>query len=491
MNKITFTLNGERKQVVLEPADMTVLEYLRHAGYVGTKEGCAEGDCGACTIAVVGQSEDTNGQSRAQFHAVNSCLMPLGALAGQTAITVEGVSPDANVRELASLHPVQQAMVDTGGSQCGYCTPGFIMSMFSAYYRGEVTDEDIEGNLCRCTGYAPIRRAMAQLPKPSADDPFVKVLEAASNSKDNSASIMNVADKGNVKGNVTDRGYLLPQTLEDAFAILTAQPDATIIAGATDLGVDINHDRLTSDTLLSLEHIPELQTLDISDEAVTIGAGVTLSRLEHLGMFPALSEMLSWFASRQIRNRATIGGNIATASPIGDLPPVLLAYDATLTIANVNGTRTLLLADFFQGYRQTALEPGDIITHVTIPRAKTVGSSTRVSQSYKVGKRGTDDISIVAAAFCIDLDATNHVLHARLAYGGVAATPARALEVETWLVGKPWQASTIQEAKMKLKNAFTPLTDVRGSAAYRKMLVANLFEKFFVETNTQLEEVLA
>lgn len=479
MNKITFTLNGQRKQVVQGSADMTVLEYLRNTGHVGTKEGCAEGDCGACTIAVVAQDD----QGHAYFQAVNSCLMPLGALAGQTAITVEGVAPDADVRELASLHPVQRAMVETGGSQCGYCTPGFIMSMFSAYYRGEVTDEDIEGNLCRCTGYAPIRRAMAQLSKPSADDPFVKMLEAASNGKDNAASTVNV----------TDRGYLVPQTLADAFAILTAQPDATIIAGATDLGVDINHDRLTSETLLSVEHIPELQTLDVTEDAVTIGAGVTLSRLEHLNMFPALSEMISWFASRQIRNRATIGGNIATASPIGDLPPVLLAYDATLTIANVNGTRTLPLADFFQGYRQTALTSGDIISHVTLPRHKTPAASVRLSQSYKVGKRGTDDISIVAAAFCIDLDATNTIVHARLAYGGVAATPARAREVETWLVGKPWQLTTVQDAKTRLKDAFSPLTDVRGSAAYRTLLVANLFEKFFVDmqVNNPLEEVLA
>ncbi len=483
MNKITFTLNGQRKQVVLEPADITVLEYLRSAGFVGTKEGCAEGDCGACTIAVVCQNDPKNGQKRAQFQAVNSCLMPLGALAGQTAITVEGVSPEADVRELDSLHPVQQAMVETGGSQCGYCTPGFIMSMFSAYYRGEVSDEDIEGNLCRCTGYAPIRRAMAQLPTPSADDPFVKLLDLASSRADNPTAVLPI--------DASDTGYLLPQTLEDALACLAAQPHATIIAGATDVGVDINHDRLTSETLVSLEHIPELQTLNVGDNAVTIGAGVTLSQLEHLDMFPALSEMLSWFASRQIRNRATLGGNIATASPIGDLPPVLLAYDATLTIANVDGTRTLPLADFFKGYRQTALTPGDIISHVTIPRNKIPEASARLSQSYKVGKRGTDDISIVAAAFCIDLDATNTIVHARLAYGGVAATPARARDVEMWLVGKPWQPSTIQDAKARLTEAFTPLTDMRGSAAYRKLLVANLFEKFFVDMTTQLEEVLA
>ncbi|MEM6427958.1 MAG: FAD binding domain-containing protein, partial [Deinococcota bacterium] len=388
MNKITFTLNGQRKTALLESPDTTVLQYLRASGWVGTKEGCAEGDCGACTVALMVQNE----AGKAEYQAVNSCLMPLGALAGQEMITVEGVSPDADVHDVTSLHPVQQMMVETGGSQCGYCTPGFIMSMFAAYYRnggGDASDRDVEGNLCRCTGYLPIRKALAELDAPTADDPFVHKLEQPSLTSQPTFS-------------PTDTGFVYPTTLAEVFEVLEAQPDAVLIAGATDLGVDMNDGRLSAQTLISLEHVTELKALEVSEDAVTIGAGVTLSQLEHLHLFPALSTMISWFASRQIRNRATIGGNIATASPIGDLPPVLLAYDAIITIASKDGTRELALSDFFQGYRQTALEPGDIINQVRIPRQKipkkkTANASTRLSQSYKVGKRGTDDISIVAA----------------------------------------------------------------------------------------------
>ncbi|MEM7736058.1 MAG: xanthine dehydrogenase small subunit [Deinococcota bacterium] len=469
MNKITFTLNGQRKNALLESPDITVLQYLRANGWVGTKEGCAEGDCGACTVALVGKNE----AGKAEYQAVNSCLMPLGALAGQDMVTVEGVAPSADIHDLDSLHPVQQMMVETGGSQCGYCTPGFIMSMFAAYYRGgggDASDRDVEGNLCRCTGYLPIRKALANLDTPAADDPFVKKLKQPLTSPGSQPQF-----------SPTDTGFIYPATLTEVFEALETQPDAVVIAGATDLGVDMNDGRLSAPTLISLEHVSELKVFEVAEDTVTIGAGVTLSQLESLQLFPALSTMISWFASRQIRNRATIGGNIATASPIGDLPPVLLVYDASITIANKDGTRELPLAEFFKGYRQTDLEPGDIITQICIPRQMTVDSSTRLSQSYKVGKRGTDDISIVAAAFCIDIDEANIITHARLAYGGVAATPARAVDVETWLVGKPWTLATIQTAKAQLSRAFTPLSDVRGSAEYRRMLIANLVEKFFVE----------
>ncbi len=480
MNKITFTLNGQRKQVLLESPDTTVLQYLRANGWVGTKEGCAEGDCGACTVALMAQNE----VGKAEYQTVNSCLMPLGTLAGQDMITVEGVAPNADVHDLDSFHPVQQMMVETGGSQCGYCTPGFIMSMFAAYYRnggGDASDRDVEGNLCRCTGYLPIRKALADLDAPAADDPFVAKLEQPPTSP-----------TSQLQFSPTDTGFVYPTTLAEVFETLEAQPEAILLAGATDLGVDMNDGRLIAETLILLEHVSELKQLEVTEDAVTIGAGATLSELEHLPTFPALSEMISWFASRQIRNRATIGGNIATASPIGDLPPVLLAYDATITIANKDSTRKIPLAEFFKGYRQTALEHGDIITQIHVPRKMTSGSSTRLSQSYKVGKRGTDDISIVAAAFCIDLDDANKIVHARLAYGGVAATPARATAVEDWLVGKPWSLQTIQQAKAHLKQAFTPLNDVRGSAEYRRMLIANLFEKFFVEMQhtKRLEEGL-
>jgi xanthine dehydrogenase iron-sulfur cluster and FAD-binding subunit A len=216
---------------------------------------------------------------------------------------------------------------------------------------------------------------------------------------------------------------------------------------------------------------------------VQIGAAVPLSHIENVlhGIFPSLDEMLHWFAARQVRNRATLGGNIGTASPIGDLPPVLLALDATVTLASIQGDRTLPLADFFKGYRQTELQQGEIIKTVTIPKAISKGATKRLSFSYKIGKRGTDDISIVAAAFAIDLDAEQKILHARLAYGGVAATPIRAIAVEQALIGQPWNLETVRSVKPMLHEAFTPLSDLRGSANYRKLLVGNLFEKFFIE----------
>jgi xanthine dehydrogenase iron-sulfur cluster and FAD-binding subunit A len=241
--------------------------------------------------------------------------------------------------------------------------------------------------------------------------------------------------------------------------------------------------RRTYPVLISLEAIEELKQINQTDDHVEIGAAVPLSHIEDLlhGVFPSLDEMLHWFAARQIRNRATLGGNIGTASPIGDLPPVLLALDASLKLASVEGDRSLPLADFFKGYRQTELKQGEIIHSVTIPKAIASGATKRLSQSYKIGKRGTDDISIVAAAFVIDLDAEQKILHARLAYGGVAATPIRAIAIEEMLIGQSWTMETVRSVKPALREVFTPLSDLRGSADYRKMLVGNLFEKFFVE----------
>jgi len=392
VENFTFTLNGATSRVKDISPTTTLLHYLRQNGYVGTKEGCGDGDCGACTVTIIGK--DSHGQP--QYQAVNSCLVPIGAIAGREVITAEGI---AN----GQLHPVQAAMVETAGSQCGYCTPGFIMSMFAAYYNGSLSNDIcIEGNLCRCTGYVPIRKAAQQLAATIPDDHFSNEL---------------------------------------------AQ-----------------------------------KTSDLAAIAYT-NAAVPLSHIEDLlhGIFPSLDEMLHWFAARQIRNRATLGGNIGTASPIGDLPPVLLALDATLKLVSTEGDRSLPLADFFKGYRQTELKQGEIIHSVTIPKAIASGATKRLSQSYKIGKRGTDDISIVAAAFVIDLDADQKILHARLAYGGVAATPIRAIAVELMLVGQPWTMETVRSVKPALREVFTPLSDLRGSADYRKMLVGNLFEKFFVE----------
>lgn len=459
-NTFSLIINGEKVLIQDLSPTLTLLEYLRHSGRVGTKEGCGDGDCGACTVAVVGQG--SNGQP--QYLAMNSCLIPLATMAGREIITVEGVGKEG-------LHPVQAAMVSLGGSQCGYCTPGFIMSLFTAYYKGEVNDESLEGNLCRCTGYLPIRRAAELVNHTHSCDQFSQRLTQIDLTVNSLHYI------------TPDQQFFRPLQLSEVLDFLQQYPDAKLVAGATDLGLEMSHHHQEFPTLISLESVAELQQLKQTSDYVEIGVSIPLSYLEEnlKGIFPSLDEMLSKFAARQIRNRATIGGNLATASPIGDLAPVLLSLDAKLRLASLTGERIICIADFFKGYRQTELQPQEVMVSIIIPKTITANAIRRLSQSYKIGKRGTDDISIVAAAFTIDLDINNTIIHARLAYGGVAAIPIRAINIETMLVGKHWNYATIQNAKILLKDTFNPLTDLRGSADYRKRLIANLFEKFFIE----------
>jgi xanthine dehydrogenase small subunit len=460
-HQLRFMINGE--SIVLENTSptLTLLQYLHQSGRTGTKEGCGDGDCGACTVAIF--SPGSHDRSPC-YEAINSCLIPLGAIAHREVITVEGIAANG-------LHPVQAAMVETGGSQCGYCTPGFIMSLFAAYYQGQVDDVTVEGNLCRCTGYLPIRRATKMLTAATAADKF----------RDRLSQLGLPSTFFVYQSN--QQSFYRPTHLTELLALLQSHPQAVLVAGGTDLGLDMSHHRQSFPVLISLEAVDELCQISQTETSVKIGAAVPLSHIQTAlkGIFPSLDEMLHWFAACQVRNRATIGGNIGTASPIGDLPPVLLSLDAQVQIATHAGERTILLANFFQGYRQTDLRSGEVIVSIEIPNHFTPGSVRRFSQSYKIGKRGTDDISIVAAAFTIDVDENNQILHARLAYGGVAATPIRAIEVENHLIGQPWSLETIQQVKPMLRDAFTPLSDLRGSAEYRKLLVANLFEKFFIE----------
>lgn len=465
-HQLSLTINGEIVSLKEYSPTLTLLQYLQHSGRTGTKEGCGDGDCGACTVAVIG--EDAAGQPC--YQAVNSCLMPLGAVAGREIVTVEGL---AN----GQLHPVQAAMVQTGGSQCGYCTPGFIMSLFAAYYGGRVDDGAIEGNLCRCTGYLGIRRAAEQITDQLANqhlcDRFSERLVASMPLQPLSYG-------------TSGQAFYRPTQLNQVLSLLQQHPTATLVAGATDLGLEMSHDRRSFPVMIALEAVAELRQIVQTEEWVEIGAAIPLSQIETelMGVFPSLDEMLHWFAARQVRNRATIGGNIGTASPIGDLPPVLLSLDAGVELASLRGRRMLPLVEFFKGYRQTELQPGEVIVSVRIPKTLPAGAVRRLSQSYKIGKRGTDDISIVAAAFAIDLDAEERIVQARLAYGGVAATPVRATAVEQRLVGQPWNLITVQQVKPELRQAFNPLTDLRGSADYRRLLVANLWEKFYVEMAT-------
>lgn len=457
----TFQLN--RRPVDLAGSDPTesLLRWLKRQHLAGTKEGCADGDCGACTVALL----QTESDGRTRLAAVNSCLLPIGALPGRDVITVEALQEPG-----APLHPVQQALVDTAGSQCGYCTPGFVMSLFAGYYDGELGDATIEGNLCRCTGYRPIRDAAALLSRqPARDDPFAAWLQQPVASTEAA-----LAD------------YHSPLTVDAAIALKRQLPDAAWIAGATDLGVELSHDRRVAPAFIALDRIDELQQLAISDDAVRIGAGLPLSQIEArlAGLFPALDQMLPWFAARQVRNRATFGGNLGTASPIGDLLPVLLALDAVVHLRGPSGARDVAIADYFLDYRKTARAADELIVATTLPRTPhPPPAGRRLNASYKVAKRQTDDISIVAAVFDLVLDADARVTRARLAYGGVAAIPRRALAVEAFIIGRRLDADTMDTAQTMLREAFTPLSDHRSGADYRRALCASLFAKFVATHN--------
>ena len=448
-----FLLNGE--QTSLDGADPreSMLRWLKRNQLTGTKEGCADGDCGACTVVL----RERNALGKAEYRAVNSCLLPVGMLAGREVLTVEALA------EGETLHPVQQALVEHAGSQCGYCTPGFVMSLFAGLHGGELGDAAFEGNLCRCTGYQPIRRAAAALADaPAIPDRFSAALA-------NAAPALPAAQVGVLHS---------PATLAGALALKSAHPEAVFIAGATDLGVRLSHGDEVAPVLIALDRIDELQQLAISDDRVCIGAGVSLSRIERelAGVFPALDQMLHGFAARQVRNRATLGGNLGSASPIGDLLPVLLALDAIIVCQGGAGVREIAVADFFTGYRKTVLASDELIAEVRIPRVPGT-----LNASLKLARRATDDISIVAAVFAIRLDEASRVVHARLAFGGVAATPVRAVQAEVALGGRRLDADTVAEVGALLEQSFTPLDDHRASAAYRRALCRNLFERFVAE----------
>jgi len=460
-----LTINGLKVLVEGVAPTTTLLQFLRSRGITGAKEGCAEGDCGACTVALV----DRDAVGNPTYRTMTSCIALLPALAGREVITVEGLQAG-----MGALHPVQSAMVAHFGSQCGYCTPGFVMSLFEAYYRSdcrtssELSDQ-LSGNLCRCTGYRPIRDAAltALATRVRGGDAFKERLKAP-------APTLKALDYS------TESGRLIrPDSLKGLLEALNEHDDARLVAGATELGVEATKKRAAFSLLVSTEGIPELRRINRGESVWNIGASATLTEIsEALGAeFPSLAKMLRVFASRQIRNRATLGGNLATASPIGDSAPVLMSLDASLVLASVEGLRKVALSDFFVAYRKTALRRGEIIFSVEIPHFKGGEGLERKSEFMKVSKRRELDISIVAAAFSLDLDATGVVRRARIAYGGVAAMPVRARKAEAALVGKTIQDAAESAAAM-LGTEFSPIDDVRAGAEFRRGLVVSLWEKF-------------
>ena len=469
----TLTVNGRAIEFGELDPHTTVLEFLRARGLVGSKEGCAEGECGACAVALV--RSDASGGSR--YVAINSCLTLVGSIAGGELVSVEGVQLDED-----TLHPVQTAMVEQGGSQCGYCTPGFVVSMFAEYYRRDRPawdPEAVAGNLCRCTGYRPIRDAMRSvgrdamrsLGSPAPGDRFAARCDQPAPTLGSFTQLRRERS----------RRLLRPSSLSEALEVLAAEPEAKVIAGGTDVVVEINQRDARWPLLISLEAIAELRSLVIGEDVIEIGAGLSLSEIEHAlhGAVPLLDELLPLFSSRLIRNRATLGGNLVNASPIGDGPPVLLALDAQVELASKASVRTVALAEFFTGYRKTVLAPGELLTKIRVPRRQ-----PSLAHFYKVSKRVLDDISTIAAAFALELDANHTITRARLAYGGIAATPVRARAAEDALLGRAWTRESVAAVAPLLASVGTPMSDHRGSADYRAAMSVRLLEKFFAETTS-------
>jgi xanthine dehydrogenase molybdopterin binding subunit/xanthine dehydrogenase small subunit len=456
-------------------ANVSLLAWLRATGKTGTKEGCAEGDCGACTVALV----DTDAQGKRTYRAINACITLVPQVAGREIVTVEGVAlPEG-------LHPVQKAMVARYGSQCGYCTPGFVVSMFEAYYREDLGDDprakigdQLNGNLCRCTGYRPIRDAMLDAlgEKAKAPDLFQLRLSKA-------------ADAEAVEYEAQGQRFVRPTTLDALLTLKAKRPDAELIAGSTEIGVYINKAHRRFPFLIGTDGVRELARIEKDERVWKVGGGATLTQLEEAlaGEYPMIDKMLWAFASRQIRNRATLAGNIVTASPIGDMAPILLALDAEVVLAKHGGERTVPIAEFFTGYRRTVLAADEIVRWVVFPR--NARSAARRMETYKVSKRRELDISITSAAFVVDVE-DDHVTHARLAYGGVAASPARARATEAFLQGKRWDAATIAKACEVLATEFTPLDDHRSGAAYRRDLIVSLLEKFYSGERSSAQDEL-
>lgn len=481
-NAIEFILNGHSVRVEDVSPNTTLLEYLRRAGLTGAKEGCAEGDCGACSVAIL----DRDAQGRPCYRAINSCLVPLCLMAGREIVSVEGVAAPGK------LHPVQAQMVEHHGSQCGYCTPGFVMSLFEGYYRGDIRqpdrlDDQLCGNLCRCTGYRPIRQAALE----AFPERHIK------NRQDGFAQRLNQSAQPLTKVEYEAAGerFFRPDSLCGLLELLGRFPDARLIAGATELGLDITKRFKKFSTLVSVEAVPELKEIQCTDAEWRIGAAVTLTQIEEqmAREYPVLADMLRVFGSRLIRNRATLGGNLVTASPIGDSAPLLLALDAQVVLVSLqSGTpallseRTLPLHEFFVSYRKTALRPGEILKAIIVPRGESQPDVTRKCAWYKVSKRREMDISTVAACFTLDVDSRGVIRQARLGYGGVAAMPLRARKTEQALLGRPWCEATVNEVLPVLRTEFTPISDVRGSADYRRALITSLFEKFYFEVGAEV-----
>ncbi|MER7966580.1 xanthine dehydrogenase small subunit [Streptomyces ardesiacus] len=494
MTAARITVNGKEAPIAPAAPHTTVLDFLRERGLTGTKEGCAEGECGACSVLVArpGVKKPTD------WVPVNACLVPVAALDGQEVVTSEGLATVEAPGTAPVLHPVQEEMAVRGGSQCGYCTPGFVCSMAGEYYRpdrcaaadcgagadagagagegAEAGDAEhgpngfdlhaLSGNLCRCTGYRPIRDAAFAVGVPADEDPLAR-------RRDQAPPAPVATDYRQ-----DDRAFVRRNTLAETLRLLRERPDAVVVAGSTDWGVEVNIRSRRADCVVAVDRLPELRDLRVESDHIEIGAALTLTEIERRldGTVPLLAELFPQFASRLIRNGATLGGNLGTGSPIGDSPPVLLALEASLVLADADGERVVPLAEYFTGYRQSVRRPGELIRAVRLPLPL-----SPVTAFHKIAKRRFDDISSVAVAFALDVEGGT-VRKARIGLGGVAATPVRALATEAALEGRPWTAETAGAAAEVLRGEGTPMSDHRASAGYRSAMLGQSLLKLYAQT---------
>ncbi len=469
------------------PPDRTLLEVLREdLGCTGTKEGCGEGDCGACTV-VLGEERD----GQLHYSAVNSCIRLAHSVDGMALWTVEDLAEDpliqpvgdapAAARQAITLHPAQEAMVQCHGSQCGFCTPGFVMSLFGMYQNHvchghpitrELAQEELSGNLCRCTGYRPILDAAQQM----ASLPGMAVNESEVLQK---LKLL----RHDALAHAADSAYIAPSTLPELLAARAAHPGAQVVAGCTDVGLWVTKQHKQYAQVLDVTRATELRQVVQHPDAIHIGAAVTLTDAfaALTAQWPQLHRFATRFAGLPVRNSGTLGGNVANGSPIGDSMPLLIALRAQVVLASqARGERQLPLEDLYTGYRQNVMAADELLVRIVVPRP----SAQEQLRAYKISKRFDDDISAVCLVLNLDIvDGT--VQRASIGAGGVAATPARAQQTEAALAGQPWTEATAQRATAVLQAEFSPISDMRASGAYRRQVLGSLLQRYWLETQGQ------